>query len=174
MKMFGLLALISAAALTGCAAEDLTKKELKKTSSETTSTNSGAAQADPKLTGEKFKLPDVNAKDWKELEGKGGLKIWEVTEGKGAECKSGAQVVMHYTGWFKDGVIFDSSHKTGIPLDYPLTSLVKGWQIGIPGMKPGGVRRLYIPYPLAYGEKGRDGIPPKSDLIFEVELIESK
>ena len=174
MKIIGMVGLFTSLALTGCAAEDLTKKELKKANPPTSTDSPVSAAADPQLTGEKFKLPDVNAKEWKELKDNGGLKIWDVTEGKGDEVKPGGTVTAHYTGWLTDGTIFDSSHKGGKPISFPLTGVVKGWQEGIPGMKVGGVRRLYIPYAMAYGERGRDGIPPKADLIFEVELTEKK
>jgi FKBP-type peptidyl-prolyl cis-trans isomerase FkpA len=56
-----------------------------------------------------------------------------------------------------------------------LNKLIEGWKIGVPGMKPGGIRRLFIPSAYAYGSKGHgDSIPPDSDLVFEVKLLSSK
>jgi peptidylprolyl isomerase len=122
-----------------------------------------------------WSLPAPDAKEWKEVKDTGGLKTWDVKEGKGEAIKAGAEVTIHYTGWTLDGKIFDSSHKRGEPATFPLGDLIKGWQIGVPGMKPGGVRRLSIPYPLAYGEKGRPPtIPAKATLIFEIEAFETK
>ncbi len=118
----------------------------------------------------------LDAAEWKPL-GKEGLKVWDVKEGTGEPCPQGAlvTVTMHYTGWLTDGTKFDSSHDRGQPLTYPLGKLIRGWQEGIPGMKPGGVRRLYIPYQLGYGETGQPpNIPPKADLLFEVEMISFK
>jgi FKBP-type peptidyl-prolyl cis-trans isomerase len=136
-------------------------------------TLAAAAPADDK--DDKMKLPPLDAKEWKELKDKGGLKVWDVKEGKGEAVKPGATVTIHYTGWLKDGTVFDSSRKGGEPATFELGGLIKGWQEGIPGMKPGGTRRLLIPYQMAYGERGSPpAIPPKADLVFEVELIESK
>ncbi len=120
-------------------------------------------------------VPAVDAKEWKAVEGAEGLKVWDVKEGKGEAAKATDTVTIHYTGWTTDGTIFDSSHKRGEPATFGLSGLIKGWQLGLPGMKPGGVRRLLIPYALAYGEKGRPPlIPEKATLIFEIEFIEAK
>lgn len=119
-----------------------------------------------------LKLPDLASKEWKEVKEHPGLKIWDVKTGAGEAVKSGATVTIHYTGWLKDGAIFDSSVQRGQKATFPLNRLIKGWQAGIPGMKPGGVRRLYIPYEMAYGAEGRPPkIPAKADLIFEIELF---
>ena len=119
-----------------------------------------------------LKLPPLDSKEWKEVKDKGGLKTWDVTAGKGEEAKPGATVKIHYTGWLTDGTVFDSSVRRGEPAEFPLASLIKGWQEGIPGMKVGGTRRLYIPYEMAYGARGRPPtIPAKADLVFEIELL---
>jgi hypothetical protein len=115
----------------------------------------------------------LDAPEWKPV-GTGGLKVWEVKEGSGEPIPEGALPIMHYTGWFTDGIQFDTSKDDGVPLKLPLGQLIEGWQIGVPGMKPGGVRRLYVPYQLGYKEQGRPGIPPKSDLLFEMELLDWK
>ena len=115
-------------------------------------------------------LPALDAKEWKKQDS--GLEIWDVKEGTGDATVKGATVTIHYTGWTVDGKIFDSSVKRGTPATFPLPNLIKGWQEGIPGMKPGGVRRLKIPYDLAYGEAGRPpSIPAKATLVFEIELF---
>jgi FKBP-type peptidyl-prolyl cis-trans isomerase len=130
----------------------------------------------PFATGEEkeLKRPPVDAKEWKKQ--KSGLEIWDVKEGKGDAVKPGATVVIHYTGWLTDAdaTKFDSSVDRGQKAEFPLDNLIKGWQEGIPGMKPGGVRRLKIPSDLAYGDAGRGKIPGKATLIFEIELFESK
>lgn len=105
------------------------------------------------------------------------LVIEDIIVGTGPEAKSGDRVVMHYTGTFDDGEKFDSSVDRGIPFEtlIGVGHVIKGWDEGVPGMKVGGKRKLYIPYTMGYGEEGAgDVIPPLADLIFEVELLAIK
>jgi FKBP-type peptidyl-prolyl cis-trans isomerase FkpA len=114
------------------------------------------------------------------------VKIIDHVVGKGKEAVPGHTVVVNYTGWFyktlapnQRGRKFDSSLNPGrTPLDFPLGAgkVIKGWDQGVAGMKVGGKRTLIIPSELAYGKRGAgDGaIPPDSDLIFDVELLEVK
>ncbi len=122
----------------------------------------------------RWEFPKLDAKEWKKQES--GLEIWETVEGKGTAAKAGETVTIRYKGWLTDGKEFDTTEKGDKePATFPLNRLIKGWQEGVPGMKPGGVRRLKIPAALGYGaaDKG-DLIPANSILIFEIELIESK
>ena len=119
--------------------------------------------------------PALDSKEWKKQ--KSGLEIWDVKEGKGDAVKAGGTVTVHYTGWLTDdkATKFDSSLDRNKTVTFPLNRVIKGWQEGIPGMKPGGVRRLKIPAELAYGEDGKPPvIPGNATLVFEVELIEAE
>jgi FKBP-type peptidyl-prolyl cis-trans isomerase len=99
------------------------------------------------------------------------IQIEDLKLGDGEEAKPGATVTILYHGTLKDGKVFDSTRdRNNQTITYALGQLIEGWQLGIPGMKVGGIRRLTIPYQLAYGRGGRPGIPPNSDLIFSIEL----
>lgn len=101
-----------------------------------------------------------------------GLTIEDVRVGEGEPCPPGATVTVLYTGTLADGTVFDSTDARARAMTFELSRLIRGWQIGVPGMRPGGVRKLTIPYALAYGEAGRPPrIPPRADLMFEIELI---
>jgi FKBP-type peptidyl-prolyl cis-trans isomerase len=105
------------------------------------------------------------------------LKKTDVVVGKGPEAKAGDVVSVHYVGTLLDGKEFDASRKHGKPFDFPLGQgqVIKGWDEGVAGMKPGGKRRLVIPPSKAYGARGAPPvIPPNSTLLFEVELLEIK
>ncbi len=102
-----------------------------------------------------------------------GLKYIVIKQGDGAAAQAGQTVNVHYTGWFTDGRKFDSSVDRGQPFSFALGrgSVIRGWDEGVALMRVGGKRRLIIPPQLAYGERGRAGIPPNSTLIFDVELL---
>ena len=103
------------------------------------------------------------------------LQILDIVVGEGAEAHPGDTVEVHYVGVkFRDGEEFDASWNRGESIEFPLQGLIQGWQEGIPGMKPGGVRRLKIPPELAYGNKEKPGIPANSVLVFEIELLSAE
>lgn len=102
------------------------------------------------------------------------LKIEDIKEGKGPEAGSGDTVVVHYTGWLTNGKKFDSSVDRDQPFEVKIGVgyVIKGWDLGIPGMKVGGKRKLTIPYQMGYGKYGSEpDIPGFATLIFEVELL---
>jgi len=101
-----------------------------------------------------------------------GLQYKIITSGTGVSPVDGDQVVVHYTGKFIDGEIFDSSAKNGQPVTYPVTGFMKGWTEALKMMKVGDKWNLYIPSELGYGPAGYQGfIPPNAALEFEVELL---
>lgn len=119
----------------------------------------------------------ADAKRQKEEEILSRLKIEDIVPGYGVAAKNGDILSVMYKGTLEDGKEFDSSYKTGKPYDFMLGQgqVIPGWDKGLVGMKVGGTRRLTIPYELAYGEAGRQGvIPGKATLIFVVELKEIK
>ena len=101
-----------------------------------------------------------------------GLQYKVLTQGNGKMPTPNSNVTVHYTGKLIDGSIFDSSVQRGKPADFGVTQVIRGWTEALQLMKEGDKWILYIPYELAYGERGGGGsIPPYSTLIFEVELI---
>jgi peptidylprolyl isomerase len=105
------------------------------------------------------------------------LRYIDTKVGDGAEVQPGDYITVQYTGWLaSDGTKFDSSlDHGGAPFTFPqgMHRVIAGWDQGFAGMRVGGKRRLFIPYQLAYGDNGRPPIPPKSDLIFDIELVSS-
>ena len=103
----------------------------------------------------------------------GGLVVEEVKIGDGAAAVAGKVASVSYVGRLTDGTPFDSSADHGHPLEFKLGAgaVIKGWDLGIEGMKVGGRRKLTIPPQLAYGEKGIGPIPPHATLVFDVELM---
>ena len=104
-----------------------------------------------------------------------GLEIEEIIIGVGVEANDYNKVIVNYTGSLEDGSVFDSSLNPGRePFNFTLGvgSVIKGWDLGVKGMKVGGKRKLIIPADLGYGENGAgSAIPPGATLIFEVELL---
>jgi protein-disulfide isomerase len=94
-------------------------------------------------------------------------------QGSGPAAKEGDTLQVHYVGTFLDGTEFDSSIARNKPFEFKLGAgqVIKGWEQGLVAMKAGEKRKLVIPPSLAYGPKGRSGIPPNSTLVFEVELL---
>jgi FKBP-type peptidyl-prolyl cis-trans isomerase len=145
------IAAVSIAALSAC-----TKKSAETTSATTENTAASSATTDA-------------------AKAESDLKIENVKEGAGAEAVNGKQVSVHYTGTLTDGKKFDSSVDRGQPFKFVLGAgqVIRGWDLGVAGMKVGGKRKLTIPPQLGYGERGAGGvIPPNATLLFEVELLE--
>ncbi|HUA58458.1 MAG TPA: DinB family protein [Verrucomicrobiae bacterium] len=119
------------------------------------------------------KMPDMVPKVTGDVVTGPGIHWIDVKIGDGAPATPGAQYTLHYTGWLRDGTKFDSSVDRGEPFTFTQgrREVIAGYDIGFEGMKVGGKRRLFIPYQLAYGETQRGSIPPKSELIFDLELL---
>jgi len=103
-----------------------------------------------------------------------GLKIEDLSVGTGPEVKSGDTISINYLGTLLDGKKFDSSYDRGQPFETQIGvgQVIKGWDLGVVGMKVGGKRRLTIPPELGYGSRGAGNvIPPDATLVFEVELM---
>ncbi len=102
------------------------------------------------------------------------LEIIDLIIGEGKTCVKGALINTQYKGTLEDGTVFDSSYDRGQPFQCVIGSrrVIQGWDLGLMGMKVGGKRKLLVPSHLAYGERHIAKIPPNSNLIFEIELLE--
>jgi len=120
----------------------------------------------PKLKGTPVRLSD-------------GLQYVDIKKGAGPAVVNGRQITTNYTGWLASTCQkFDSSYdshsgQSAQPLTVQIGKgmVIKGWDEGLIGMKPGGIRRLFIPAALAYGEQSIGPIPPNADLIFDVQIV---
>lgn len=102
-----------------------------------------------------------------------GLQYEVITMGEGEKPTAESTVKVHYHGTLIDGTVFDSSVQRGEPIEFPLNGVIKGWTEGLQLMPVGSKFILYIPYQLAYGERGAgELIGPCEALIFEVELLD--
>lgn len=100
-----------------------------------------------------------------------GLQYRVIVKGKGKIPSLTDRVKVHYTGTFIDGVVFDSSVQCGEPVVFGVNQVIAGWTEALTMMPVGSKWDLYIPYHLAYGERGTINIPPYSVLLFTVELL---
>ncbi len=102
------------------------------------------------------------------------VKILNETVGNGLEVTNHSKLSVHYIGRLEDDTVFDSSYDRGQSFDFQIgiRKVILGWETGLIGMREGGKRTIFIPYQLAYGERGVGNlIPPKSNLIFDIEVI---
>lgn len=101
-----------------------------------------------------------------------GLQYTVLREGTLRKPKATDSVECHYEGRLIDGTVFDSSYKRGQSATFPLNGVIAGWTEGVQLMGEGAKYRFFIPYHLAYGERGAGGsIPPYAALVFDVELV---
>ena len=102
-----------------------------------------------------------------------GIQYLVITEGDGAKPTASDQVTVHYRGTLFDGTEFDSSYSRNATASFALNQVIPGWTEGVQLMSVGSKYQFFIPYNMAYGERGAGGsIGPFEALIFEIELIE--
>ena len=143
-------------AIAGCS-ESTTPPEGKKTEDVAVAQ---ATAGKSYLPGDKFSTGD-------------GMAYEIINVGHGRQAANGDRVYVHYVGTFEDGNQFDSSRDRGVPIDFILGQgeVIQGWDVGVAMMRVGDRRKFTIPGNLAYGPRGRPGIPPNATLYFDVELM---
>jgi len=128
---------------------------------------------------------DSWAADGRQVDGQAAseLVVIDIRSGQGDAVSPGDRVRVHYTGWLHDparpegkGRKFDSSRDRGQPFAFEVGQhqVIRGWDEGVLGMRPGGWRRLIIPADLGYGARGAGHgiIPPNASLVFDIELLD--
>ena len=123
-----------------------------------------------KAAGEAFLAENAKREGVKVTESGLQYEVLEATIGQ--KPKATDKVRVHYEGTLIDGTVFDSSYKRGESITFGLNQVIKGWTEGLQLMSIGSKYKLYLPYHLAYGERGAGAnIPPYAALIFTVELL---
>lgn len=103
------------------------------------------------------------------------LEVIDILVGDGKEVVKGALITTQYKGMLEDGSVFDSSYDRGRPFQCVIGTgrVIKGWDLGMMGMRVGGKRKLLVPSHLGYGANQFGAhIKPNSNLVFEIELLE--
>ncbi|MBO5817466.1 MAG: FKBP-type peptidyl-prolyl cis-trans isomerase [Paludibacteraceae bacterium] len=123
-----------------------------------------------KAAGEAFLAENAKREGIKVTESGLQYEVLEATIGQ--KPKATDKVRVHYEGTLIDGTVFDSSYRRGESITFGLNQVIAGWTEGLQLMSVGSKYKLYLPYQLAYGERGAGAnIPPYAALIFTVELL---
>lgn len=99
--------------------------------------------------------------------------LWKRVAGDGSGPRPTVRdtVTLHYAGTFTDGTEFDSSYRRGEPATFPLSGLIKAWQLAVPQMAVGDTIEIAVPAAMGYGPVGRGPIPGGATLLFKIELL---
>lgn len=158
--------LLLGTALIGCGPSKEERARRKKVAAE------AARNARIEAYMKKYKAPNID-ENAPFVKREDGLKFLDEKVGDGSVAVVGSKVTVEFVGWV-DGVKMDSSDERGGPFSFVLggNSVVKGWNVGIPGMKVGGTRLLVVPPGLAYGKTGRPGfVGANKTLLYRIKLL---
>ncbi|NLM91323.1 MAG: FKBP-type peptidyl-prolyl cis-trans isomerase [Bacteroidales bacterium] len=105
-----------------------------------------------------------------------GVEVFVVREGNGTILEPGVRVKVHYNGFLENDTLFDSSYERGQPIEFVLGQgmVIPGLEEGLKSLRVGDQARVWIPFQLAYGERGRGPIPARANLIFDVEVLDTE
>lgn len=106
------------------------------------------------------------------VEDPSGIRYVFNAEGTGRQATIADNVIANYEGRFFDGTVFDSQNSGRDNTPFPVGGVIAGWQIMLTQMQEGDDVTVYIPSGLAYGIRGSGSIPPNTNLVFDIELLE--
>ena len=168
MAMLGLIAFL------GCNAEG------EADSADATEQTETATADETQAVAEQPATEEIATEESKILDKESGVRYMELVDGTGTEALDRMKVECHYTLFFADstGLVklerFQSSKDGGNSFQCQLgVRLIPGWSIGMIGMKEGGTRRIFVPWNLGYGASGNGRIPPKTNLLFEIDFLKA-
>jgi FKBP-type peptidyl-prolyl cis-trans isomerase FklB len=101
-----------------------------------------------------------------------GIQYRIIDEGDGARPGMESTVKVHYRGSKLNGLEFDSSFARGVPEQFTVNSVLKGWQDVLPLMKTGATWQIFVPPEMAFGARGNPPVGPNEALIFDLKLVE--
>lgn len=171
-KPFLALGMLLALAASGCKETADQSSSMSEQSTTATTTPAASTPAELKTPA----LPGAPASGGKVHKLASGLQYDDLLVGSGKMAEPGMTVSIHYNGYLLNGTKFDSSVDRGEPLKFQIADgmMIKGFDEGVRGMRIGGKRKILVPWVMGYGEQGRDPIPPKADLVFDLELLDVK
>lgn len=105
-----------------------------------------------------------------------GVYVRDLRVGEGEPARAGREVAVHFVGWLPDGTQFDALTQPAPPVAFRLGEgrVIRGWDEGLAGMRPGGQRMLVVPPALGYGRQGTGRIPPGAVLVFVVDMVRTR
>lgn len=105
-----------------------------------------------------------------------GVHYRDLAVGDGAQVRNGGRVRVYYVGWLSDGTPFDSTRPPEAPIEFVVGEgrVIRGWERGITGMRVGGRRQLVVPPSMGYGNRGVASVPPRSTLVFTIEVVDAR
>lgn len=102
-----------------------------------------------------------------------GLYYRDLDRGTGAAATEGQRVAVYYVGWLPDGTEVDAQIEPNPPITFRLGAgeVIRGWELGVQGMRVGGQRQLVVPPELGYGNRSPGPIPRRAVLVFTIRLV---
>lgn len=100
-----------------------------------------------------------------------GLYYRDLLPGAGAEARPGRTVTVRYAGFLPDGTLVDERRASTLSFRLGSPDIIRGWTLGMAGMREGGQRMIVLPPALAYGRRGAGAVPPNAVVVFVVELV---